>query len=142
MSSLSFSIGNDLEDLRKKLQQIDQFLIQNQISQPVHHDLLLGVEELSTNAIRYGFSQKNNHFIDITIQISPQEVILELIENGIEFNPLLHPEPVINQPVLDRKIGGLGIYLVKKSFDQLQYERKNGNNILILKKIIPSTAKN
>ena len=63
-------------------------------------------------------------------------VTIRLIDTGIPFDPLAKPDPDITESAEKREIGGLGIYIVKKSMDSIDYEYKDGKNILKIKKNI------
>ena len=62
--------------------------------------------------------------------------VIELIDQGVPYNPLAKEDPDITLSAEERKIGGLGILLTKKSMDDVQYEYANGSNILTLRKSI------
>ena len=59
---------------------------------------------------------------------------LTFIDSGVPYNPLEKDDPDTTLSAEDRKIGGLGIFLVKKSMDDMRYESKDGKNILTLVK--------
>ena len=59
---------------------------------------------------------------------------LTFIDSGVPYNPLKKDDPDTTLSAEDRKIGGLGIFLVKKSMDDMRYEFKDGKNILTLVK--------
>ena len=61
-------------------------------------------------------------------------VVISFIDNGVPYDPLSKEDPDITLSAEDRNIGGLGIYMVKKSMDDVSYEYKNGQNILRIKK--------
>jgi len=65
---------------------------------------------------------------------NPGSVEMILQDEGKPFNPLMAPEPDVNAAAQKRKIGGLGIHFVRKTMDELIYERKNGKNILHIRK--------
>ena len=60
--------------------------------------------------------------------------LLEIVDDGIEFDPLKLPEPDLESSVEDRKIGGLGIYFVRKMMHDVKYKRVKEKNILLMKK--------
>ena len=60
--------------------------------------------------------------------------MIEIIDCGIPFDPLTLPKPDVNAPIEDRKIGGLGIYMMRKLMDKVNYKREQGKNILTLVK--------
>jgi anti-sigma regulatory factor (Ser/Thr protein kinase) len=68
----------------------------------------------------------------------PLTVLITFIDKGVPYDPLLKKDPDVNAPKEERQIGGLGIYLVKKTMDDVVYEYKNGQNILTIKKTIGS----
>jgi serine/threonine-protein kinase RsbW len=58
---------------------------------------------------------------------------VEVEDDGRPFNPLEAPPPDIGKPLAEREVGGLGIHLVRKMMDELEYRRENDKNLLILK---------
>ena len=63
-------------------------------------------------------------------------VAITLRDWGTPYDPLAKADPNVSLPADDRQIGGLGIFMVKKSMDEINYEYKNGQNILTIKKHI------
>lgn len=66
----------------------------------------------------------------------PLSVVITFIDNGVPYDPLAMKEPDITLSAEEREIGGLGIYMVKKTMDDIVYEYKNGQNILKIRKNI------
>jgi len=92
----------------------------------------LASEEVLVNVINYAYPDKNGS-VEIIYDIQDgNRLVVEIIDSGVPFNPLLMPEPDIESPVENRKIGGLGIYLVRSIMDELSYRREAGRNILTL----------
>jgi len=93
------------------------------------NDILIAGEEAIVNVLRYAYPDKNGELeLIVDHQENPKGVSIELIDSGIAFNPLERLEPDINAPVEDRPIGGLGIFMIKKMMDELNYSRENGQN--------------
>ena len=65
---------------------------------------------------------------------SPLSVVITFIDHGVAYDPLGKQDPDITLSAEERKIGGLGIYIVKKCMDEISYEYKDGKNILTIKK--------
>lgn len=63
-------------------------------------------------------------------------VVVTFIDNGIAYDPLARKDPDVTLTTKEREIGGLGVYMVKKSMDEISYEYKDGQNILRIKKKI------
>lgn len=96
----------------------------------------LVIEELFVNIASYAYKDKENGKCKITIDYDKdkQEVKLSIEDNGIKFNPLEKEDPDTTLSVEDRPIGGLGILLVKKNMDNIEYKYEDNKNILILSK--------
>ncbi len=97
-------------------------------------EICLAVEEILMNIISYGHLDEDDHEIEVKWWLDEEYFYLEIIDDGIEFDPLKLPEPDLESSVEDRKIGGLGIHFVKKLMHDVKYRRENGQNILFLKK--------
>ena len=94
----------------------------------------LTIEELVTNCVKYGYDDTNEHVIEIELSLSPAELVLTVTDDGHPFNPLELPEPDTNLPVEDRAVGGLGIHLLRKMSDRMEYVRTDGKNRLTIHK--------
>ncbi len=99
-------------------------------------NLNLVLEELITNIIFYGYTDKDEHSIEISIDFDGSRILLKVEDGGIAFNPLLKEEADVSLAVEDREIGGLGIHFVRKLMDTISYERKNEKNILTMMKTV------
>ena len=95
------------------------------------------VEEIFVNVAKYAYTQEE---ADVTIgmKYDADELTMRFTDYGIPFDPLAKKDPDISLPAEKREIGGLGIYIVKKTMDDVKYEYKNGMNILTMKKKIQS----
>lgn len=93
-------------------------------------DLALALEELAVNAINYDDGAGD----DLSVEISSDDkgVYLTFSEKGKEFNPLSQPPPELSDDIRKRPIGGLGIFMVRRLTDGIEYKRTNGNNVLTL----------
>lgn len=97
----------------------------------------VAVEELFSNIAFYAYDTETGiAVIRVEVEKNPPAVEITFIDNGIRYNPLAKPDPDITLSAEERKIGGLGIYMVKKSMDNVSYEYKDGQNILRIKKNI------
>lgn len=98
----------------------------------------VAIDEIFSNIIFYsGLKEKDKAVIRVTIEEDDEKSItLEFIDTGRPFNPLELPEPDITKPAEEREIGGLGIFMVKKSMDHVSYRNEEGKNILTIRKNI------
>lgn len=99
----------------------------------------LAVEEIFVNIAHYAY-QPNIGLVTIRYEIggNPLQAVLQFIDSGKPYNPLLQKDPDISLSAKDREIGGLGIYLAKKSMDHIEYQYQDGKNILSISKNVGS----
>ena len=90
-------------------------------------------EEMFVNVAHYAYEGDSG---DVAVRIEKTDACVEvtLADSGIRYNPLEKTDPDITLNAEERPIGGLGIFMVKKSMDQVDYEYKDGQNILTIKK--------
>lgn len=93
------------------------------------------VEEMFVNVAHYAYGNETGE-VTLSIDGNAREVTITLTDRGVPFDPLAKDDPDITLSAEDRKIGGLGIFMVKKSMNEVFYERKNGMNIFTMKKEI------
>ena len=97
----------------------------------------VAIDELFGNIANYAY---NPDIGDATVRVEvtehPLAVVITFIDNGVPYDPRAKSDPDSTLSAEEREIGGLGIYMVKKSMDDISYEYKDGKNILKIKKNI------
>ena len=111
-----------------------QWLADRKAPPPVHYLANLAIEELVTNCIKYGYEDAGDHIIEVKLQILGNELAITVTDDGRPFNPLELPAPDLNLPLQDRPIGGLGIHLLRRMSDHMDYIRVAGRNRVTLRK--------
>ncbi len=97
----------------------------------------VAIDELFSNIAKYAYHPETGPAtVRVEVENDPLAVIITFIDNGVPYDPLSHSDPDTTLSAEDRSIGGLGIYLVKKTMDDITYEYRNGQNILRIKKEI------
>ena len=96
----------------------------------------IAVEELFVNIASYAYdSGIGMAVVQVTVHEDPLSVEITFIDNGRQYDPLAKADPDTTiSSAKQRKKGGLGIFMVKKSMDNVNYEYKDGKNILTIKK--------
>lgn len=131
---LEIKLSNKLSELEQFNQILTEFGRRQGLATRVMHDLHLAVEEILTNIISYAYTDNREHEIRVRLSAQPEEVKAELEDDGKPFNPLEAPEPDTAKPLEERSLGGLGIHLVRKLTDGLEYKRQGDRNLLTIKK--------
>ncbi len=93
------------------------------------------VEEMYVNVAHYAYDGTEG-VVTLSVGCENGVVTIELTDSGIPFDPLAKADPDITLSAEERNIGGLGIYMVKKSMDEVRYERRDNKNIFTMKKEI------
>lgn len=97
----------------------------------------IAIDELFGNIAHYAYNPEvGAATVRVEVMEEPLSVVITFIDNGVPYDPLEKSDPDITLSAEERDIGGLGIYMVKKSMDDISYEYKNGQNILRIKKKI------
>lgn len=107
------------------------------VSPALRMKIEVAVEEIFVNIASYAYGGKPGPVViktDVSGEPSTWKTVF--IDEGIEYNPLKKPDPDISLSVEERAVGGLGIYMVKKSMDSMEYEYTDGKNILTITKIL------
>lgn len=119
--------------IQEKLKAVD-------CSKQTRMQLHLAVEEIFVNISSYAYHPGMGQVeVGVDIDGEPPTVTIRFLDQGRPFNPLNQPDVDISLSALEREIGGLGILLVKKTMDQINYAYENGKNILTIKKGIESS---
>jgi len=95
----------------------------------------VAIDEILANVASYAYGTGSGTVtVRMIVQPEPRAVILRFIDDGMPFDPLEKEEPDTTLSVEERPIGGLGIFLVRKTMDEVGYEYRDGKNILQIKK--------
>jgi len=137
---VKLTVKNRIEDLLRVNSIFESFATQHEIGGRLRYHLLVSIEEILTNIIKYGFDEQGVHPIHIKFRLVLENVEMEFEDRGREFNPLEVDEPNLETAIEDRQLGGLGIHLVKKMVDVAEYRREGDRNILLLRKSKSSPA--
>ena len=126
-----------LEKLDEVLSFVEENLEKNDCPMKVLMQVQIAVEEIFVNIAHYAYgSEQGTATIRVEVGGDPLQVIITFIDQGVPYDPLKKEDPDISLSAEERQIGGLGIFMVKKSMDDVKYEYKDGKNILTISKKI------
>ena len=130
-----------LEAKVANLQQVLDFVDENLKSMRCPMKILMqidvAVEEIFVNVASYAYAPDTGSVtIRMDLQEHPRTVVITFIDSGIPYNPLAKADPDVTLSAEERAIGGLGIYMVKKSMDKMEYEYTDQKNVLKMYKNI------
>ncbi|MBR1470906.1 MAG: ATP-binding protein [Lachnospiraceae bacterium] len=130
IEAIDSNLPNVLDFIAPDLEEMDcPMKVQMQVN--------VAVEEIFVNVARYAYTPNQGL---VTIQVEKAEdnswISFTFRDQGIPFDPVAKVDPDLTLPLEERPIGGLGIYMVKKSMDDLHYVYENGYNVFTMKKNI------
>ena len=115
---------------------VNEELEKNDASMKSVMQIDIAIDEIFSNIANYAYDEIEGEAV-ISIDITEnREAVLSFKDSGKYYNPLEKEDPDVTLSADERDIGGLGIFLVKKSMDNIDYEYKNNCNILTIKKSI------
>ena len=135
----------ELEAKRENLHQVFDFVtreLEPYISEKkMLRQFKLCVEEVFLNIAQYAYHPKTGpaKILLSVLDEGPLRVEISFIDHGLPFDPLEAGEPDLDADLDERRVGGLGIFLVRTHMDDVYYEYKNGENVLTLEKTLPAT---
>ena len=127
---LDLSLENRSGDLERILDEADGFMESRSLSAKKTYAVRLALEELLTNVVKYAYDEEGGHRIGVRIDLGePGGVTID--DDGRPFNPLEDaPAPVLDGPLENRPIGGLGLHMVRSMGMALSYRREGSRNVL------------
>ena len=99
-------------------------------------DLKLAVDEACTNIITHGYKGMDPGSIILSFRIEPDRILVQITDFGHVFEPVEAPKPDVEAALEDRELGGLGLYLIYQTMDNIDYQSSEDGNTLTFTKFI------
>jgi anti-sigma regulatory factor (Ser/Thr protein kinase) len=101
-------------------------------SEDARHRIELVLEEALVNVFVHGYTQHQGQVEVRCLDSDNSSLTIEIIDTGVSFNPLSLADPDLQPDLTTRKIGGMGVFLIRKMTDGVAYRREGNNNILTM----------
>lgn len=121
---------NSNEDVRRAANDAAADLDRRGVSERVRYAVQLVIEEMVTNSIKYAFDDELPHDIELTMALDAEAVRVTLVDEGRPFDPSCDVDTGVCRPVPHPAEGGLGIMMVRRICDSVQYRRENDRNVV------------
>ena len=126
-----------LDNLAQVLQFVDSRLEEEDCPIGVQMKIDVAVDELFVNIASYAYAPgSGSATVRMEVEEDPKTVVITFVDCGVPYDPLAKEDPDVTLSINDREIGGLGIFMVKKSMDDMIYAYENGQNVLTIRKRI------
>lgn len=128
------TIDATVENIDTVIDFINEHLKEVGCPQKIRVQIDVAIDELFGNIANYAYNPQTGP-ATVSVEVTDEpSVIITFMDNGVPYDPLKKNDPDVTLSAEEREIGGLGIYIVKKTMDDIVYEYKDGKNILRVKK--------
>lgn len=132
-NAFRMTIGPDRSEIAKVNAAFAKFAEQHALPASVRRSVQIALDELLTNTIDYGLVGGGHAIVEL--EAAGDRVTLRLTDDGRPFDPFARAAPDTSLPLEERRIGGLGIHLVRGLMDEVSYQRREGRNVVVLTKL-------
>ena len=116
---------------------VDKILEEHSCDMKAKIQIDIAIDEILGNISQYAYETDNGDVsVSVQVEEAPKRAIITFADSGVPYNPITTEEPDTSLSAEERKIGGLGIFMVKKTMDDMTYEYTNNCNILRITKNI------
>ncbi len=136
MIRYEIKLENSYEHLESAHLQATAFFKSQGLPPDITRAANLGLDEVITNILKYGYDDEREHQISVTILVEESVLTMMVMDDGRAFDPLRHAGIDVNIPLKERRPGCLGIHLIRELFDEVSYRRENEKNYLTMQKRI------
>ncbi|WP_448191831.1 ATP-binding protein [Azospirillum sp. sgz301742] len=135
---LEVVLTNDVAELHRLASEVDAFVESHGLPMAVAFRLNLCFDELITNTVSYGYPGGGAHAIRVRLEADGREIHAEVEDDATAYDPFSEaPPPDLSADVETRRVGGLGVFLVRQSVDRATYRRADGRNLVRLTISVP-----
>jgi anti-sigma regulatory factor (Ser/Thr protein kinase) len=128
------SVAADAEGVAKVNAAFTEFAQKYQLPDGVRRSFNVALDELLANLLTHGMAGVDDGALTFEVEPDKVRLTVTLVDDGPPFDPFSEAAPDTSLSVEDRPIGGLGIHLVRMLMDEVSYERRDGHNVVTLKK--------
>lgn len=133
----SIVLANRIEEISRMAAFIEETGEELGLTVEDSFNIHLALEEAVTNVIMYAYPKDEEHEIKLSVRHADDRLIFKIIDSGREFDPTLQPDADVTLPLEERPVGGLGIFLIRRVMQVVEYSRTaDGRNILTLVKVL------
>jgi sigma-B regulation protein RsbU (phosphoserine phosphatase) len=130
------SVASEPEDMARAQRRIEAILRARHVPSETVHDCTLAAEEVMANIAEHAYAGRSG-LARVEIRLLAEEIQLRFEDSGPPFNPLEQPAPDLDASLAERRVGGLGILLIRRLVDRCEYAREGSTNVLTMSRRRP-----
>jgi sigma-B regulation protein RsbU (phosphoserine phosphatase) len=135
---LDLVLKNQVQEIGRAVEAFEEFSQRNQLPVPAMRAMNLALDDLLNNVVSYAYEDETEHEIHVHIELGENRVTATIRDDGRPFNPFGSMNPDTSESLEEREVGGLGIHLVEKIMDEVDYHRRINENVVTVVKYIES----
>ncbi len=133
-ATIEVALANDLREIANVAARIDSFCAEREIAHEVPYAVNLTLEELLSNTITYGYDDEETHRIEVILRLEGEALVVIIVDDARAFDPTQASDPDPASRPDDDGLGALGLLLVNRMMDRVEYQRRAGCNVIVLTK--------
>jgi anti-sigma regulatory factor (Ser/Thr protein kinase) len=134
-------IDSRLSEIRRATELVDEFKARHGLGDEDANAIHVVLDEVLSNAIRHGLAGAASRAIAMTLALEGGDIRVEVVDDGVAYDPTQAPAPVLAGTLVERKEGGLGVAFVRALTDSIEYRRIDGQNRLVLRRRLRGTSR-
>jgi anti-sigma regulatory factor (Ser/Thr protein kinase) len=135
-AALTLTLASDLAEIARLAHAVEAFADDHGLPPDAASALSLALEELVANAIGHGYREGAGGAVEIALAVDGGRLVATVEDAAPPFDPFALPPPDTDAALEDRKVGGLGVHLVRTLMDEARYDRTpTGNRITLIKRL-------
>ena len=135
-SEILFTLRNQRSEISRMLEILEAFCQSNAISEDDLFNVRLVLDEAVINVIVHGYEDPAEHEVNVSLALDHDLLTIHIDDDGIAYNPLDAEPPRFDLPIEERRIGGLGVHIMKTLARSVEYHRTDNRNHLIIQMAI------
>ena len=129
-------MSSSTEHLREVRNFVQKFVLQYDVNKDVIDEIILAVDEAYTNIIKHAYNNDPNHSVEIELGNSLDTLWVRLSDTGNHFNADEYQPPDLLKRIKNKQRGGMGVYLINKLMDSVEYSNTGTTNTILMRKRI------
>jgi sigma-B regulation protein RsbU (phosphoserine phosphatase) len=131
-------LGAESSEMERLGMLLDRFERRSGLQTATMAELRIVCDEIVSNVIAHAYPEGRPGDIDVRLELAGSRLVVTVSDDGVSFNPLAVAPPDTTSPLEHRQPGGLGIHLIRGLTDEAIYRRRDGRNVIMLVKVVPS----
>jgi anti-sigma regulatory factor (Ser/Thr protein kinase) len=131
-------LGAESSEMERLGMLLDRFERRSGLQTATMAELRIVCDEIVSNVIAHAYPEGRPGDIDVRLELAGSRLVVTVSDDGVSFNPLAVALPDTTSPLEHRQPGGLGIHLIRGLTDEAIYRRRDGRNVIMLVKVVPS----